>query len=258
MICFEEYSHYYDLLYKDRDYSAEAEILCAHLGKHAPSARSLLEIGCGTGKLANELVEKGFILHGLDLSQAMLEKAEARKRGLPDQLARRLSFSHADIRSFKLAPSFDAVIAIFHVMSYQQTNDDISASFSSASAHLNPGGLFLFDFWYGPAVLRQRPEIRIKRVEDDSVRLIRIAEPSFRANENIVEVRYQILAIDKVTTQTTEIYETHAMRYLFLPEVATHLENSGFELVEALAWPAGGIPDERSWGVACIARKVQL
>jgi SAM-dependent methyltransferase len=258
MTCFDEYSQYYDLLYKDRDYSAEAEVLCAHLSKHAPGAESLLEIGCGTGRLAIELVERGFVLHGLDLSQTMLEKAEARRRKLPDQIASRLSFSRADIRNIKLATRFDAVTAMFHVMSYQQTNDDIVDSFSSAFAHLNPGGLFLFDFWYGPAVLRQRPEIRIKRVEDDSVRLIRIAEPSFRANENIVEVRYQILAIDNVTTQTTEIYETHAMRYLFLPEVATHLENSGFELVEALAWPAGGIPDERSWGVACIARKVQL
>lgn len=257
MVCFNEYADYYDLLYRDRDYSAEAEILCAQLRKHAPGARSLLELGCGTGKLASELVGKGLMLHGLDLSQAMLEKAEARKNGLPDRLAKDLSFSRADVRNFRLAPTFDAVIAMFHVMSYQQTNEDILASFASASAHLHPGGWFLFDFWYGPAVLRQRPDTRIKRIEDDSVRLIRIAEPSFRANENVVEVRYQILAIDKATAQADQIFETHAMRYLFLPEVETYLDSSGFELVEALAWPAGGIPDENSWGVACIARKVQ-
>ena len=257
MTCFEEYSQYYDLFYKDRDYSTEAEVLCAHLSKHAPGAESLLEIGCGTGRLAIELVGRGFVLHGLDLSQAMLEKAEARKRELPDQIASRLSFSRADIRNIKLATRFDAVIAMFHVMSYQQTNNDIVDSFSSAFAHLNPGGLLLFDFWYGPAVLRQRPEIRVKRVEDDFVRLIRIAEPSFRTNENVVEVRYQILAIDRTTTRTTEIFETHAMRYLFLPEVATYLDRTGFELLDALAWPAGGIPDESSWGVTCIARKIQ-
>ena len=58
----------------------------------------------------------------------------------------------------RLAGTFDAVIALFHVVSYQTTEHDLRATFATAARHLNPGGVLLFDVWHGPAVLAQQPE----------------------------------------------------------------------------------------------------
>ena len=44
----------------------------------------------------------------------------------------------------------DAVVSLFHVVSYQTTNGRVLDMFRNARDHLEPGGLFLFDVWYGP------------------------------------------------------------------------------------------------------------
>jgi ubiquinone/menaquinone biosynthesis C-methylase UbiE len=46
---FADYAHYYDLLYRDKDYAAEAEYVVGLIRKFHPSARSILELGSGTG-----------------------------------------------------------------------------------------------------------------------------------------------------------------------------------------------------------------
>ena len=62
-----------------------------------------------------------------------------------------------DIRSVRLGRRFDAVISLFHVMSYQILDSEVAAVLDTAACHLAPGGLLLFDVWHGPAVLFQGP-----------------------------------------------------------------------------------------------------
>ena len=50
-------------------------------------------------------------------------------------------------------------------MSYQNSNNKIEKVFKNANEHLNPGGLFIFDFWFTPAVLHQFPSIKFKTVK---------------------------------------------------------------------------------------------
>jgi len=61
---FADYARYYDLLYRDKDYSAEAQYVAGLVRKFHPSARSILELGSGTGIHASLLAEKGFTVHG--------------------------------------------------------------------------------------------------------------------------------------------------------------------------------------------------
>jgi SAM-dependent methyltransferase len=217
---FDVYARYYDLLYRDKDYAAEAEYVASHIRNQTPNAKRILELGCGTGAHAEHLARMGYTIHGVDLSEAMLARAEARKAFLPPAVADRLSFSLGDVRTVRTGETYDAAISLFHVMSYQTTNADLEATFTTAAIHLKPGGLFLFDFWFGPAVLMQQPDVRIKRLEDDKIKVTRIAEPTMNVNENVVNVNYTVFIELKSSGEVEQVCETHKMRYLFLPELS--------------------------------------
>lgn len=251
---FDAYSRYYDLLYRDKDYAGEAAYVASQLKRHAPRAARILELGCGTGAHAEQLARLGYKVHGVDQSEAMLARAAARKSGLGPEIAARLSFGQADVRSVRTAELYDAVISLFHVMSYQITNADLQAAFATAAAHLRPGGLFLFDFWYGPAVLAQRPEVRVKRLEDERIKVTRIAEPVMHENECVVDVNYTVFIEEKGSGSVRQVRETHRMRYLSLPELAL-LWKGLYEERATLAWMGDAPPSTESWaGFQILAR----
>ena len=74
---FETTHRVYDLIYRDKDYAAEAAQLAFLLRAHAPGATDLLELGCGSGRHALCLSELGYHVTGVDRSQGMLELARA-------------------------------------------------------------------------------------------------------------------------------------------------------------------------------------
>jgi hypothetical protein len=120
--------------------------------------------------------------------------------------------------------------------------------------HLRKGGIFLFDCWYGPAVLTERPEVRVKRMEDDKVNVVRIAEPIMSENSNLVDINYQVFIKNKLPGKLDVIEETHRLRYLFKPEVTYLLNEAGFELVESAEWMTGKNMGFNSWYVYFVGR----
>jgi SAM-dependent methyltransferase len=252
MSVFGDYSRYYNLLYKDKDYAGEAEYVSGLITRHSPGARTVLDLGCGTGRHDLLLAQMGYIITGIDLSEEMLAVANYQLSTLNFQQSL-VDFHQGDIRTVRLGTMFDVVISLFHVMSYQTTNEDIAAAFATARAHLNPGGIFIFDCWYGPAVLTNWPAVRVKRLEDEMISVTRIAEPTMRANENLVDVNYQVYVRDKTNGDVTELRESHLMRYLFRPEVELFLKEAGFNLVESAEWMTGKEAGFTSWGVYFLA-----
>jgi SAM-dependent methyltransferase len=254
MNVFGNYARYYDLLYRDKDYAGEAQFIHKLLTNYAPSTKSILELGCGTGAHAALLAKEGYQVHGVDFSTDMLQRASDRLPHLPSELASRLEFSPGDIRTIRINKQFDVVISLFHVISYQITNEDLQAAFATAKAHLKPGGVFIFDCWYGPAVLSDRPVVRVKRLEDEVLSVTRIAEPILYANENLVDVNYQVFIKQKNTGTVEEIQETHKMRYLFKPEVKFLFVQSGFDYIECGEWMTNREPGFDTWGVYFVAK----
>lgn len=242
MSVFGNYSRYYDLLYRHKDYQGEAEYIHSLIEKHRPGARTLLDLGCGTGRHASLLAERGYDVTGVDRSPDML--AEARARGARGG---RTEFVEGDLRSARLGREFDVVVSLFHVLSYQTTNADLAAAFATLRAHLAPGGLFIFDCWYGPAVLNLRPAVRVLRLEDDRTAVTRLAEPVLHPNANVVDVNYHVFVKDKQTSQVSELREKHSMRYLFAPEVEFLLASAGLTARGLEAFMAEGGPGLETW-----------
>jgi SAM-dependent methyltransferase len=258
MKVFGAYSRYYSLFYKDKDYAGEAEYVHGLIQKHHLGATSVLDLGCGTGRHAFLLAGMGYRVTGVDRSEEMLAVARSQLSGdacVAATQSSTLNFHEGDIRSIRLNCSFDAVVSLFHVISYQTSNDDLRAAFATAREHLGPGGVFIFDCWYGPAVLTDRPVTRIKRLEDEELLVTRIVEPVMFANDNLVESHYQVMIKDKASGKMEELREIHQMRFLFRPEVELILQEVGMKLVAAEEWMTGSEPGFDTWGVCFVARK---
>lgn len=248
---FDAYAEYYDLLYSDKDYAGEANYIHELIQQFAPKAKSILELGSGTGKHALLLAEKGYTVHGVERSDTMLAQAAA--LAAKDS---RLTFTSGDLREARVGKRFDVVMSLFHVISYQASNHDLKAAFATVKEHLNPGGIVIFDCWYGPAVLTERPAVRVKRVSNDVIDVTRLVEPVLYPNENRVEVNYQVFIRNKKTDQVQEVRETHQMRYLFTPEIELLMAQAGCKVIAAQEWMTGKTPGCGTWGICFVGRSV--
>jgi SAM-dependent methyltransferase len=244
---FGAYSHYYDLLYEDKNYSKEVEFVSAIIRRHAPDARTMLDLGCGTGIHACAFAREGYHVTGLDRSVEMLAKARERREQANLNESAPIDFQQGDIRDFRLTHRFDVAVALFHVISYLPANVDLEAAFARIREHLKPGGLLIFDHWYGPSVLADRPAPRIKTIENDEVKIVRIATPALLVNDNLVDVRYDLTIIKKSSSRCSQVVENHRMRYLFWPEIESLLLRHGLHPVEFREWLSGRVPDQSSW-----------
>lgn len=254
MSVFGDYSEYYDLLYAKKDYAGEAAAVRSLVRRHAPAARLLLELGCGTGRHALELVRKGYVVTGVDASQGMVARGREAATRLPKRFRGKLTVVQGDATRFRSSSMHDAVISLFHVVSYQTSNAALIGIFQTAGAALRPGGVFVFDFWYGPAVLSDRPVVRMARASSPSIRVTRLAEPQLHPNRNVVDVNYTVFVERTRSGRMKELKETHAMRYLFLPEIEMVADIAGFDLVETGEWLTERPLGERTWLGYAVAR----
>ncbi|MBP6505941.1 MAG: class I SAM-dependent methyltransferase [Opitutaceae bacterium] len=247
MSVFDRYARYYDLLYRDKDYAGEARFVHDQIVRQGGTVGTLLELGCGTGRHAIELGRLGYRVTGVDLSPGMVALAEARASVLPENEWRSLRFQVGDVRSVRVEEKYDTVVSLFHVMSYQTSDEDLRAAFRTAVHHLKPGGIFMFDFWHGLGVLRDLPTVRIRRLEDDDLHVTRLAEPDHRAECHQVIVNYDLFLKDKRTNTISEIREAHPLRYLFLPELHDLFRWAGLELLASGAWNSVESLTEGHW-----------
>jgi SAM-dependent methyltransferase len=245
---YDSYSYYYDLLYRDKSYLKETEYIKDLLSDNNVLGDDILEFGSGTGKHGSILSDYGYKVHGIERSAKMLSKAKKKIN---------FSFQQGDISSINLNKKYDAVISLFHVISYQTTNKNLKMVFTNAAKHLKIGGLFIFDFWYSPAVYKQIPSIRIKRISDEKVKITRLAEPKIFHNENKVEVKYTIFVKNVMTDQTQVFQEVHPMRHFSLPELDMISNDHGFKYIKSEEFLTGNQASENTWGLCMVLRKIK-
>lgn len=244
---FSAYSRYYDLLYRDKDYFGEVNYIQALLNRQGIAEGNLLEFGSGTGKHGCLLADRGYHVHGIERSAEMVAQAMSSPGFTCEQ---------GDICTVQLGRTYDAVLSLFHVVSYQTSNADLMAVFARAADHLEKGGLFIFDFWYSPAVYSQRPVVRVKRMANAQMEITRLAEPVIYPNNNRVDVNYTIFACDIASGSTQINTETHPMRHFSLPEIDLLATMHSFDFIGAEEFLSGKAPDEDTWGVCVTLKKI--
>jgi len=244
---FKLYSQYYDLLYQDKDTTNEVRYIYNYLQKAAVGGKVWLELGAGSGRHGKILSELGINWSGIELSQEMADLGQA--MNLPIQVG--------DVRSTIIAEEkFDAVLALFHVISYLTTSSDVLTTFRNVHRQLKPEGLFFFDVWYTPAVLTQVPQKRIKEVNNDQIAVSRLAQPMMNWDENTVSVHYQVKVTELASNTVTSFEEHHLMRHFSMPEILLFAELTGFNLISCEEWLTGKTPGPDTWGVAFLLKKI--
>ncbi|WP_375445303.1 class I SAM-dependent DNA methyltransferase [uncultured Fibrella sp.] len=134
---YSDLAYLYDALYQTFiDYDAEFS-LYQHCF-NSDTTNTVLEIGCGSGHLANRFVAAGYEYVGVDISSQMLNLARQR--------CPTAHFEQADMRTLQLGRTFDAVLITARSLSYILTNADVLGTFRQLAEHLTPTGTLHFDF----------------------------------------------------------------------------------------------------------------
>ncbi len=107
--------------------------------RFAEGARSVLDLGCGTGRLAAALAAGGRSVVGVEPAVAMLEVARRRSGG------EGVAWVEADAREVRLGRCFDAVLLTGHTFQVFLTGADQRAVLRTVAAHLGPEGRFVLD-----------------------------------------------------------------------------------------------------------------
>ena len=250
---FEKYAQYYDLLYQDKDYQKESGYISSLIKKYQPETSKILEFGAGSGIHGRILANAGFHVSGIERSQKMIDLGHSSNQG-KDQNS---SFSciQGDCTSTILGDNFDTVISLFHVLSYQTSNEEVLAMLKNAHRQLKPGGVFIFDYWYAPAVWNLGPTLRVKRVSNQQLAITRIAEPECFRDQNIVHVNYQTFVEDLKSNYISQIKETHEMRAFETEEIKEFASQTGFTLLHSEEWLTSHTPSKETWGVCTVLKK---
>lgn len=197
---------------------------------------ALLDLGCGTGRLAVSWAARGHAVTGVDPAESMLEVARSREGG---GLVR---WVRGDARDVDLGDRFELIVMYGHVFQVFLDDRDVEAVLANARRHLAPGGCLAFETreprareWEGWTV-----EATWERVDAPAV--------------GPVEVEYQVtdVAPPLVTFETRHVFvETgerfvspSTLRFWSRNEVAGHLAAAGFDGVRWLGdWDGSGHTD---------------
>jgi len=138
---YQHFASLYDALMAEAPYDEWLAFLKKKTAKLELSNYRLLDVGCGTGTLAMMLADAGFEVTGVDLSEEMLtiaaDKAIAENQNI--------TFVQQDMRELDLGETFPIITAFCDVVNYLETYEDVKRTFQSIYAHLENGGLFIFD-----------------------------------------------------------------------------------------------------------------
>lgn len=255
MTTFGKYARFYDDLYQDKDYKKECDFIEKVLKKFSSrEIRTILDLGCGTASHDILLAKRGYDITGIDVSSEMLKiaKQKIKREGL------KISLHKGNIQTARLGKKFDAVISMFNVMGYQITNKAFEKALVTARAHLKKGGLFVFDVWFGPAVLNDKSKSKTKVVYGTE------GEKITRRSKCQADIANQVVEISFITEKhfkrrlITRNRECHRIHFFFPNEIRILLKKSGLTTIKIC--PFSKLEKrvmESDWNIAVVSERAK-
>ncbi|MDY3113007.1 MAG: class I SAM-dependent methyltransferase [Helicobacter sp.] len=227
-----EFVPYYELFFKDKRFLKTTKEIANFIKNIAPSAKNILDFGCGSGIYSKNLAKLGFCCVGVDVSLDMINFAKSKNAH------KNVSYFVGDIREFFIRDSFCACLMMSHVICYQVQQKDLIAVLKNTFNHLKKGGILLFDFYLQSGILKAGLEARIKQVQDKHIRITRFSNAKFCYLENAINLEYQYF----IENNAKNIFLTSSdkMRFFSTMELEYYLKTIGFKSVRFFKSLSGG------------------
>lgn len=250
---FRTFAKYYDTIYSDKDYEHEIDVLEGIFTRYCASRPlKILDAGCGTGNHSILLAKRHYQVTGIDGSESMIDVA--RKKASVGRLP--VDFRVMSLRELHLEEKYHACICMFNVIGYLTGNDEVLKSLRNIRTQLYAGSIFVFDFWYAPAVLAIKPSVRTKEAEKDGIRIVRSVQPSLNTLDKTCVSNYRLKAY-RGDTLLDDIQEAHAVRFFFQDELMGFLTDSNFEPIKFCEFlDLNTDPTDKNWNAICISKAV--
>jgi len=218
---FSETAEFYDLIYdRFRDYPEDTERVARAIRRYAPQARTILDVGCGTGRHAQLLAdEHGYEVDGLDIQPEFVEIARGR---CPQG-----RFSVGDMADFDLGKRYDVVLSLFSSIAYVRTLVRLASAARALSRHLAPGGLSMVEPWMTPEDFTPG-RVYLQCADTDEVKISRMSSSHVRNGVSILDFHYLVGSSQEVR----HLRETHELGLFSKEEMRSAMEAGGLKLLE--------------------------
>lgn len=198
-----------------------------------PAPASVLELGCGSGRLAQALLEQGNPVTGVDRHRGLLGLAEARG----------VEVIEADITELDVGRTYDRVLLPYNGLYCLLTDAEVLRCLEGARRHLGPEGLLLLDVWYADAFHHDSPREDAEFEITESVGTCASGDAEYEVLEQSrwdperqrLDVAYLYFA-GETLAHTGQIQQ----RYLLVEQLESLLRRAGFAQVEISGGFSGG------------------
>jgi len=212
----------------------------------------VLELGCGTGRIAVPVAKAGARVVGVDRSAPMLARAQRRLKRA--RIADRAMLVRGDIRTLPFRCRFPLVMAPYGILQSLTRERDLADTLASVARTLERGGLFCMDLvpdlprW---SEYRRRVSLRGKTGTNTRLTLIESVRQDHRRKLTIFDQEY----VERRGRRRTSHRFVLTFRTLSVPQMTRRLEHAGFAIQAILGDYQGGPWDERADVWVIVARK---
>lgn len=216
---FEKSAEYYDAFYRaiGKDYAVESQRVIDLIKEKMPDARTLLDVGCGTGGHV-EYFRRDFACKGIDLDDGMLDIARSRFEGIP--------FLNGNMIEFRLDECFDAVVCLFSAIGYVATKENLFETAKNFARHVNPGGVVIVEPWITPDAWHSDGSAQIIAIDEPEVQAVRMGHSRRIEDITEVEMHYLLNTPDGIEHRT----EIHKLGLFSFADYAAAFMDAGLDV----------------------------
>ena len=249
MEAYTSFAEVYDQFMDNVPYREWADFLQEILQKEGINDGLVLDLGCGTGSMTEELAGRGYDIIGVDNSEDMLEIAmEKRQESGHDIL-----YLLQDMQEFELYGTVRAVVSVCDSVNYVTEKEELEQVFRLVNNYLDPGGIFVFDF---NTEYKYREVLGDRTIAENREDSSFIWDNYYDEEEQMNE--YELTLFIQETDQK-ELYhkyqETQFQRAYTLEEIRELLEKSGLRFVAAYEDYTKEAPGKGSERICVVARE---
>ncbi len=218
---YNQLAKYYDLLYQDKDYPKEARFIRQIVRRRCPNAKSLLDVGCGTGTHLRLLQDDFKTLAGVDLSPQIVTEA---KKKVPQA-----QFAVGDMKTFRLNQRFDVLTCLYSVFNYNLTPKEARQTLKNFASHLQPKGLLILAL-YTPHNTEKKLSLHLGR--DERTQVAKLNQFTYDPKTQLETSEFMVLI--KEGEKLDFFTETnHQLRVYGVKELTSLLREEGFTSIKA-------------------------